>query len=139
MADEEDGASLLFRHLFHFPETFLLELRVADGEHLVHQKNIRLKVRRDGECQAHVHAARIALDRRVEEFLDAGELDDLVEFLSDFLAPHAEDCSIEKNILPSGKLRVKASADLKERRDAPAQYRFSFSGWRDAGQDLEER
>src|SRR3989338_3535449 len=139
MADEEDGASLLFRHLFHFPKAFLLEFRIANGKNFINKKNVRLKMRRDRKRETHVHAARIALDRRVEELLDTGEFDDLVKFTADLASTHAEDCSIEKNILPSGKLRGKASADLKERRDAPAQYRFSFSGGRDAGQDLEER
>ena len=37
------------------------------------------QVRGDGEGQPHVHAARVALDRRVEELLDLGERDDLVE------------------------------------------------------------
>ena len=38
-----------------------------------------LKVRGDSECQPQVHARRVALDRCVEEALNAGELDDLVE------------------------------------------------------------
>ena len=53
--------------------------RVADGEHLVDEQDLRLEVRGDREREPHVHPARVALHRRVEEPLDLGELDDLVE------------------------------------------------------------
>ena len=65
--------------VLHPPEAALLELGVADREHLVDEQDLRLEVRGDGEREPHVHAARVALDRRVDELLDAGELDDLVE------------------------------------------------------------
>ena len=65
------------------PEALLLELRVADGEHFVDDQDLRLEVRRDRERQPHVHAGGVALDRRVEELLDLGERDDLVELAAD--------------------------------------------------------
>ena len=67
------------RHVLHLAEALLLELRVADGEHLVDEQDLGLEVRRDGEREPHVHAARVALDGSVEELLDLGERDDLVE------------------------------------------------------------
>ena len=85
VADEEDGAPRT-RDLLHLPEALALEGDVADREHLVDEQDLRVEVRRDGEGQAHVHAARVALDRRVEELVDLGELDDLVELARD-LAP----------------------------------------------------
>ena len=60
-------------------EALLLEVRVADGEHLVDEQDLGLEVRRDREREAQVHARRVALDRRVEELRRPGELDDLVE------------------------------------------------------------
>ena len=71
------------RHVAHLAQALLLERRVADRQHLVHQQDLRLQVRGDGEGQPHVHAARVALDRRVEELLDLGEGDDLVELARD--------------------------------------------------------
>ena len=65
--------------LLHPPEALLLELGVADREHLVDEQDLGLEVRGDRERQAHVHAARVALHGRVEELLEPGELDDLVE------------------------------------------------------------
>ena len=50
-----------------------------------------LEVGRDRERQPDVHAARVPLHRRVEEPLDLGEGDDLVELAVDLPAAHAED------------------------------------------------
>ena len=74
-------------------------------------------MRRDREGQPHVHAARIALHRRVEEGLDFGELHDAVELGLDLEAPHAEDGAVEEDILAAGQLRVEARADLEQ--DSP--------------------
>ena len=48
-------------------EALVLEIFVTDGEHLVDQEHVGLEMDRDREAQAHVHAARIRLNRRVEE------------------------------------------------------------------------
>ena len=77
--------------ILHPAEAAALELGVADGEHLVDEQDLRLEVRRDGEGEPHVHAARVALHRRVDELLDLGELDDLVELARDLAPLHAED------------------------------------------------
>ena len=65
--------------VLHAAEAAPLELRVADREHLVDEQDLGLEVRGDREREPHVHAARVALHRRVDELLDPGELDDLVE------------------------------------------------------------
>ena len=65
--------------VLHPAEALLLELGVADGEHLVDEQDLRLEVRGDREREPHVHPARVALHGRVDELLDLGELDDLVE------------------------------------------------------------
>ena len=68
--------------LAHLPEARLLELGVADREHLVDDEDFRLDVGRDREGQPHVHPAAVPLHRRVEELLHLGEGDDLVELAS---------------------------------------------------------
>ena len=78
VGDEEHGAALC-GDLAHLAQAFLLEGGVADREDLVDEQDLRLEVRGDGEREPHVHPARVALDRRVEEALDLGEVDDLVE------------------------------------------------------------
>ena len=71
------------RHVPHLPEALLLECIVANGQHLVDDQDLRLEVSGDGEGQPHVHPRGVALDRRVEELLDLGEGDDLVELAID--------------------------------------------------------
>ena len=78
VADEEDGPAR-GGDLVHLAEALALERGVADGQHLVDDQDLGLEVRGDREGQPHVHAARVALDRRVEELLDLRERDDLVE------------------------------------------------------------
>ena len=79
VADEDDRAAVALRNLAHLAEALLLEVGVADRQHLVDDQDLRLQVRGDREGQPNVHAAAVALDRRVEEALDLGERDDLVE------------------------------------------------------------
>ena len=64
-------------------ETLEREGLVADGQHLVDEQHVGIDVNRHGEAQPHVHAGRVGLDRRVDEVLELGELDDLVEALRD--------------------------------------------------------
>ena len=61
---------------------------------------------------------RVALDRRVEELLDLGEGDDLVELARDLARRHAEDRAVEEDVLAAGELGVKAGADLEQAADA---------------------
>ena len=77
-------------------------------------------MRGDGEGEPQLHAARVALDRRVDEPLDLGELDDLVELALDLAPPHAEDRAVEEDVLAAGQVGVEAGADLEQRADAAA-------------------
>ena len=64
-------------------------------------------MRRDGEAEPDLHPARIALDRRVQELLDPGEVHDLIE-APHIRAPHAQDRAAEEDVLPPGQLGVEA-------------------------------
>ena len=72
----------------------------------------------DGERQADVHAAAVALHRRVEEVLHFGEGDDLIELLPDLRAAHPEDRAVQKDVLAAGQFGVKAGADFEEAAEA---------------------
>ena len=52
-------------------EALVGEALVADGQHLVDQQHVGIDVDRHGEPEAHVHARRVGLDRRVDELLAA--------------------------------------------------------------------
>ena len=92
----------------------------------------------DGKGQAHVHPRGVALDRRVQEFLDLGEGDDLVEFAVDLDLPHAQDGAVEIDILPARKLRMKARPHLKQRGDSSPQPDGALGRLCDPAEDLEQ-
>ena len=117
MRDEENGPPGV-AELLHAPEAAPLELGVADGEHLVDEQDLGLEVRGDGEREPDVHAARVPLHRRVDEPLDAGELDDVVEALLDLPALHPEDRAVQIDVLAAGELLVEAGPDLEQAPDA---------------------
>ena len=113
VADEEHRSSALL-HLIHLPEAATLELDVADGEDLVHEQDVRRHVGGDGESEPQIHARRVALDRRVHEALQPGELDDLVEPGVHLLPGHAEDRAVQVGVLEARQLAVEAGADLEQ-------------------------
>jgi len=91
------------------------------------------------KCQAQVHARRIALDRRFDEFFDFSEGDDFVEFALDLGFLHAEDGAIEVDVLAAGQLRVKAGADLEQAAHPPVDLRLAFGRLSDSRQQFEQR
>ena len=129
VAELRDGLDLV-RHeddraarrvdVLHPPEAARLELGVAHAQNLVHEHDLGLEVRRDREGEADVHPARVALHRRVEELLDAGELGDLRQLGLDLAALHAEDRAVQEDVLPPGELGVEAGSDLEQAADAAA-------------------
>ena len=125
MAHEENRPALLECRLVHAAEAFLLEGRVAHGEHLIHDENVGLQVRRHGKGQPHIHAAGISFDRRIDELSDFGELHDPVELLGHLGARHAEDGAVEINVLAAGQLAVETGADLEQTGQLSAQTELS--------------
>jgi len=51
----------------------LAEIEVADGQGFVHQQDFGVHIDGHGEGQPHHHAARISLDRLVDEFADSAK------------------------------------------------------------------
>ncbi len=137
VGDEEDGSALSSDPL-HGVEAFALEIRIADGENLVDDQDLRLEVGGDGEGEPHLHAARIALDRGVDEFLYAREIDDLVELAIDLLLPHAEDGAVQVDVLAAGQLGVEAGADLQQAGDPAADFGPSAARLGNSGENLEQ-
>ncbi len=91
-----------------------LELLVADRQHLVDEQDVRVDVDRDREPEAHVHARRVVLHRRVDEPLEAGELDDVVEPAVDLALAQPQDRSVQVDVLAAGELGVEPGAQLEQ-------------------------
>ncbi|HVB58285.1 MAG TPA: hypothetical protein VNE63_17900 [Candidatus Acidoferrales bacterium] len=138
MADKNNGAAGA-GDVLHFAEAFFLEGGVADGEDFVDEEDFRFEVRGDSEGQAHAHAAAVMLKGRVDEALDFGKGDNLVEFADDFGFAHAEDGAAEENVFAAGKLRMKAGADFEKAGDAAVEFGVSDGGPRDAREQFEQR
>ena len=60
-------------------EALLLERRVADRQHLVDQQDVGVDLDRDREREPDVHARGVVLELEVDELLELGERDDVVE------------------------------------------------------------
>ena len=102
--DEQDRLAAPLE-LGELVEALVGEALVADREHLVHEQHVGIDVDRHRETEAHVHAGRVGLDRRVDELLELGELDDLVEAARDLLLRQAEHDAVDEDVLAAGDLR----------------------------------
>src|SRR5262249_36744157 len=94
---------------------------------------------RDRKSETHVHTTRVALDRRIEELLHLRESDNLVEFLSNLGSAHAEDGTIQKNVLATAKFGVEASSDLEETCDPALDLNTAGARLRNAGKYFQQR
>src|ERR1700731_3446410 len=79
------------------------------------------------------------LDRRVEEFLDLGEGDDLVEFAFDLDAAHAEDRAVQENVFSTSQFGMKSGANLEQSGHTASKRHPPSRRFGDAAQDLEQR
>ena len=137
VADENDRDARA-EQAVHVPNALVAEASVADGKHLVDEQDVRFHVGGDGETQAGLHAAGIALHRRVDELAYAGELDDLVFLGLDFPAFHPQDGAVEVKILPAGQVSVEPGSDLDQGRKPPIHHRSAAVGAQNARKDLEQ-
>src|SRR2546423_415494 len=89
-------------------EALVLEVLVADREHLVDEEDVRLEVHRDREAEAHVHAARVRLHGSVKEAADVGELLDRRHGPVHLLARESKQRAIEVRVLAAAEIRVES-------------------------------
>ena len=137
MGYEEDGPAVL-DDLLEPLHALVLELLVPYGEHLVHDQDLGLQERRHSKREPDIHTAGITLHGGVDELLDSGEGDDVVEFGGDLLPGHAEDGAIHEDVVPAGQIALKACSYLEKAADPAVDPDDSLAGGRDAGDDLEE-
>ena len=79
---DEDDRLALGPEALERREALLLEALVADGEHLVEQQDVEVDLDRDRVREPDLHARREVLQLLVDEALELGEGDDLVEALA---------------------------------------------------------
>ena len=122
------GAAALLE-LADLVQALALERLVADGQDLVDQQDVGADVDGHGEPEAHVLAGAVVLDLVVDERLELGEGDDLVEVALGLAAAQAEDGRVQVDVLAAGQLAVEAGPQLQQRRDpAPDGHRAGGRG-----------
>src|SRR5829696_8493537 len=92
----------------------------------------------DRKREPHIHAARVSLHRRVDEFFYLREGDYLVELPLNLCLPHAEDGAVEEDVFAAGQFGVEAGPDFEERADAPMDLDFAFRRGGDAREYFEQ-
>src|SRR5215469_9642284 len=94
---------------------------------------------RDRESETHIHAARIALNRCVEKFLNSRKIDNLIKLLSDLGTFHTQDRSIQEDVLTPSKLRMKSGTNLEQTSHSAVQFDLSLGRVCNQREDLEQR
>ena len=135
---EQDRAALALEPLDAL-EALALERLVADGEHLVDEQDLGVDVDRHRESEPRRHTRRVVLHLVVDEVLDLGERDDLVEDPVDLLTGESEDRRVQVDVLAPGEVAVEARAELEQRGDAAVLHDRPRGGPHDPGHALEQR
>ena len=77
----------------------MLKNGIAHGEGFVDDQDLRHHADRGREGEPYVHAAAVSFDRRINKLLNFSERDDLVKLRFDFAPRHAEDRTVEIDVL----------------------------------------
>src|SRR5581483_2207668 len=124
--------------LLHPLEALPLKSDVADGEHLVHQEKARLRRNGHGEPEPDGHSGRIELHGRVDEVLHLRKSDDVVEPAVELGSGHAEDGSVDVDVLPARELLVEAHTEPQQRSQTAPDLHDAFGRGGHAGEHREE-
>src|SRR5262249_43776140 len=100
MRDEHDRSAPL-AELENLAEALALERLVADREDLVEEQDVGVEVGCDREAEPHVHPRRVRPNRDVEEIVELGEGDDLVDPLANVRTAEAVDRAVHVDVLPA--------------------------------------
>ena len=138
MRHEQHRASLLAQAC-ELVEALLLERGVPDGEHLVDQQDVGVDLDGGGECEPNVHPRRVVLQLEIDELLELGERQDVVETLCRLLAGKPEHDRVDDHVVPSGEIRIESDAELDERRQTAVDREFALVDVVDPGEALEQR
>src|SRR5688572_8940261 len=78
------------------------EYRVARGQRLVDNENVRVNTHCGCKGQSRLHAARIRAERLVDDVSEFAEVNDPIETLVDLSTGHPQDRAAHVNVLAAG-------------------------------------
>ena len=136
---DEQHRGAAAHELHHAALALFLELRVAHGEDLVHNQDLRLHHGGNGERQPRQHAGGIVADRDVNEVPQLGEVQDLLKLGVEERLCIAENRAVEVDILPAAQVHIETGAEFQHGHDIAAAFHRALRGLHDAGDDLQER
>ena len=136
VADVKDSPSLDLGDFPHFFQTLLLEVHVAHRQNLVHDHDLTVQVRGDGEGQLDEHTGGIPLHRGVDKVPHLGKFDDVLHFGVDLCFGHAEDCTVHVDIFPTGHFPVEPGSHLQHGGNTAVDVNLTLGGRGDAAQKL---
>src|SRR5689334_16680426 len=134
---EDEGAPVALQ-LGEALEGAMRERLVADGQHLVHEQDVGIRMRRDRKPEPYRHPGRVGLHGLVEEVLDPREADDLREPARDLPLREAEQQSRDLDVLAARDLGVEPGAELEQRGEAAADLDAAARRPHDAGHQLQQ-
>ncbi len=116
-----------------------MKLGIPDRQHLVNDQNLRFQVGGDGEGEANLHATAVVLHGRINKLFYSREGYDLVKLSLYLAAFHAQDRSIEIDVLAARQLGMEAGAYLQQRGYPTKHLKPPRGGFGNAGEDFEQR
>src|ERR1700687_2850856 len=81
---------------------------IAGAQRLIEQQQLELNVRRDGKPQPRGHAARIGPELTIDPVFETSVFNDGGDRTADLAIGHAEDCSLQENVLATGEIRMES-------------------------------
>ena len=119
-------------------EALLLERGVSHRQHLVHHQDLGVGLDGEREGEPHLHPRGEILELVIDELLQLGEADDLVEETVQLAPAQSQDGAAQEDVLPGGQLGVEADTQLEKGRDLALDGHPPRIGPVDPRQDLEQ-
>ena len=91
---------------------FLLEHKVANGQHFVTNQNVGLYFSGNGKAQTSDHAAGKVFDRNIHKIFQLRKFNDAVKMLHHIVPVVAKHRAVQENVFPRGQIHVKTGAQL---------------------------
>src|SRR5438552_7488082 len=137
MRNEKDGHAALL-HLSDPSRATMLKNSITDRQSFVDDQYPWVGADRDRESQADVHAARIRLDRLINELANFGEAFDFRNQTFRFAARKPDQGRIHENVFQTGELRIESGAELQQGGDAALVPDGAVRGLERAGDNLQQ-
>src|SRR5262245_17377583 len=120
-------------------EALFLKRFVTDCKHLVEEEDVEGDLDRDRVREPHEHPGRVVLHLLVDEALELGERENLVEPLVELALRQPGEGAVDEDVVAGVELEVEADPQFDEGRQQSVDTDASGVGHVDSGKDPQER